>query len=125
MGIRMRAKISIAFLSISLIASFGLSSNQAFAGTFGDSTVIILPPVTCEDCDLGFEICEGDTIPFEECEAIRDSCRRALMCNAVGGEFIGLETTSVLAAGAQYTAAWMIPVIVSAIGIGIVIARKF
>ena len=31
----------------------------------------------------------------------------------------------VLAAGAQYTAAWMIPVIVSAIGIGIVIARKF
>jgi len=44
---------------------------------------------------------------------------------AVGGEFIGIETTSVLAAGAQYTAAWMIPVIVSAIGIGIVIARKF
>jgi len=47
------------------------------------------------------------------------------MCNAVGGEFIGIETTSVLAAGAQSTAAWMIPVIVSAIGIGIVIARKF
>jgi len=43
----------------------------------------------------------------------------------VGGEFIGIETTSVLAAGAQYTAAWMLPVIVSAIGIGIVIARKF
>jgi len=44
---------------------------------------------------------------------------------AVGGEFIGIDTTSVLAAGAQYNAAWMIPVIVSAIGIGIVIARKF
>jgi len=43
----------------------------------------------------------------------------------VGGEFIGIETVSVLAAGAQYTAAWMIPVLVSAIGIGIVIARKF
>jgi len=28
-------------------------------------------------------------------------------------------------AGAQMNAAWMIPVIVSAIGIGIVIARKF
>ena len=43
----------------------------------------------------------------------------------VGGEFIPLDSTMVLVAGAQYTAAWMIPVIVSAIGIGIVIARKF
>jgi len=43
---------------------------------------------------------------------------------AVGGEFVGVESTMVLVAGAQYTAAWMIPVIVSAIGIGIVIARK-
>jgi len=43
----------------------------------------------------------------------------------VGGEFIGIDSVSVLAAGAQYTAAWMIPLIVSAIGIGIVIARKF
>jgi len=44
---------------------------------------------------------------------------------AVGGEFIGIDTTSVLVAGTQNTAAWMIPVIVSAIGIGIVVARKF
>ncbi len=48
------------------------------------------------------------------------------MCrSAVGGGMIQMETTSVLAAGAQYTAAWMIPVIVSGIGIAIVIARKF
>jgi len=44
---------------------------------------------------------------------------------AIGGEIIPLDTTMVLAAGAQYTAAWMIPAIVSAIGIAIVIARKF
>jgi len=44
---------------------------------------------------------------------------------AIGGDMIQMETTSILAAGAQYTAAWMIPAIVSAIGIGIVIARKF
>ena len=43
----------------------------------------------------------------------------------VGGEFIGVDTTSLIVAGAQMNAAWMIPVIVSAIGIGIVIARKF
>ena len=44
---------------------------------------------------------------------------------AIGGELIGIDTTAVLAAGAQYTAAWMIPVIVSGIGFAIVIARKF
>jgi len=44
---------------------------------------------------------------------------------AVGGELIPLDGTMVLLAGAQTSVAWMIPVIVSAIGIGIVIARKF
>ncbi len=43
----------------------------------------------------------------------------------VGGELIPLDTTMVLVAGTQYTASWMIPVIVSGIGIAIVIARKF
>ena len=45
--------------------------------------------------------------------------------NAVGGDIIPLDTTMVLVAGSQNTAAWMIPVIVSGIGIAIVIARKF
>jgi len=44
---------------------------------------------------------------------------------AVGGDLIPIDSTMVLAAGAQYTAAWMIPVLVSGIGIAIVIARKF
>ena len=44
---------------------------------------------------------------------------------AVGGDIIPLDTTMILVAGTQTTAAWMIPVLVSAIGIGIVIARKF
>jgi len=43
----------------------------------------------------------------------------------VGGEFLGVDSTALLLAGTQMNAAWMIPVIVSAIGIGIVIARKF
>jgi len=45
--------------------------------------------------------------------------------SAIGGEIIPLDTTIVLVAGSQYTAAWMIPVIVSGIGFAIVIARKF
>jgi len=44
---------------------------------------------------------------------------------AVGGELIPLDSTMILAAGAQYIAAWILPVIVSGIGFAIVIARKF
>ena len=44
--------------------------------------------------------------------------------HVVGGELIPLETTSLLLVATQSAAAWMIPVIVSAVGIGIVIARK-
>ncbi len=43
----------------------------------------------------------------------------------VGGDLIPLDTSALILAGAQTNAAWMIPVIVSAIGIGIVVARKF
>jgi len=46
-------------------------------------------------------------------------------CIPVGGEMIPLDTSALLLAGAQMNAVWLIPVIVSAIGIGIVIARKF
>ncbi len=62
-----------------------------------------------------------DGTPILECDSIvtiRNVC-------AVGGELIPLDTTMVLVAGTQTTAAWMIPVLVSAIGIGIVLARKF
>jgi len=43
----------------------------------------------------------------------------------LGGEFLGVDSTALLLAGFQANALWLIPVIVSAIGIGIVIARKF
>ena len=62
-----------------------------------------------------------DGTPFEGCDSIvtiRNAC-------AVGGEFIGIDSTMVLVSGAQYTAAWMIPVIVAGAGFAIVIARKF
>jgi len=43
----------------------------------------------------------------------------------VGGVSIGIDTTAVLLAGAQMTSAWLVPFIVAALGIGIVITRKF
>ncbi len=105
--------MGIAIFSISMLISIGVTSNQAFAGF-----------ETCEDCDFQFDQC---TFSPEECRIQLEDCRALLQtsCVAVGGDMIQIQTTSVLAAGAQYTAAWMIPVIVSGIGIGIVIARKF
>jgi len=125
----MRAKIGIAFLSISVLISFGLSSNQAFAGGFD-----VPFPTSCQDCDeleeVFLEFCTvgvGSQSQITECNQLFQSIQlcRPTFCRAVGGDMIQMETTSILAAGAQYTAAWMIPVLVSAIGIGIVIARKF
>ncbi len=116
----MRAKIGIAFLSISVLISFGLASNQAFAGAVNG-------PSTCEECFEQYRQC-NPVFTSDPCHEQLLQCfeNNRLQClAAVGGEFIGIETTSVLAAGAQYTAAWMIPAIVSAIGIGIVLARKF
>ena len=43
----------------------------------------------------------------------------------IGGTGLQIDKTAMLLAGTQTNAAWMIPVVVSAIGIGIVIARKF
>jgi len=45
--------------------------------------------------------------------------------HAVGGEISPITTSALLLAGAQNSMAWMIPVLVSGIGIAIVIARKF
>ena len=42
----------------------------------------------------------------------------------VGGELIPIESTAVLLVGAHMTAAWLIPVVIASIGIGIVIARR-
>ncbi len=108
-------KIGITIFSISMLISFGLTSNQAFAGNFEVET--------CESCQRALDACDPGA---NKCISFWQSCLDQLMCrSAVGGEFIRIETTSVLAAGAQYTAAWMIPVIVAGLGFAIVIARKF
>jgi len=43
----------------------------------------------------------------------------------VGGTMIPIDSTALLLVGAQMNAAWMIPLIVAAVGIGIVILRKY
>jgi len=101
-----------------VLISFGLASNQAFAGD-------VELPQSCDQCQVIFEQClAGTGATVQDCDAWLEGCLKAL-CRAIGGDMIQMETTSILAAGTQYTAAWMIPVLVSGIGIAIVIARKF
>jgi len=45
--------------------------------------------------------------------------------SVVGGHMIPVDTTTLMLAGAQNTAVWLIPVLVSAIGFGIVVLRKY
>ena len=45
--------------------------------------------------------------------------------SVVGGHMIPVDTTTLMIAGAQNTAVWLIPVLVSAIGFGIIILRKY
>jgi len=130
----MRAKIGISLLSISLIASFGLTSNQVFAGPVEPEL-----PHECQDCivlqNFFEEFCSPDTDEasaqfhgsINNCQELEEVLRTcaSTFCPAVGGVFEGVNTTSLLVSGAQMNASWMIPVIVSGIGIAIVIARKF
>jgi len=64
-----------------------------------------------------------DDVSFTPADEVGGS--NNLASTAIGGDIIPLDTTMVLVAGAQNTAAWMIPAIVSGIGIGIVLSRKF
>jgi len=83
--------------------SVSISGNTAIVGSFADDDACPADPA----CNSGSAYIFGPEIL------------------AVGGELIPLDTTMVLVAGTHSVAAWMIPVIVSGIGIGIVIARKF
>ena len=55
-----------------------------------------------------------------------DMLMQQIRCDVpvIGGTGFSIDTSALLLSGAQMNAAWMIPVIVSAIGIAIVIARK-
>ncbi len=51
-------------------------------------------------------------------------CELLMNC-PIGGEFLGVDTTALLVSGAQLNAAWLIPLVLGTIGIGIVLAKKF
>ncbi len=98
------------------------NTPQAFAQG-GGGGVVIPPGTTCADCELDFQECEGGMTGYEECEAIRDDCR-AQLCRAVGGEMFPVDTTALLLAATYSTASWMIPLMIAAVGFGIIITRQ-
>jgi len=119
MGMRFN-KLSTLFLFSFLALAIPLASiAYADHGGSVDPCIGQLPywdPNTrsCVDsCPGGFSP-NAQTEPDMHCTLVR-----------VGGELIPLDTSALLVAGAQMNASWMIPVIVSVIGIGIVLARKF
>ena len=69
----------------------------------------------------------GGTCEPEELGPRSVNAQQICFCKfpSVGGWFLQVDKPALLVAGAQSIASWMLPVIVSAIGIGIVIARKF
>ena len=56
--------------------------------------------------------------------ATDEDCDGDLDLMSVGGSFVPIDGVSLLVASTQVTAAWLIPVLVSAVGIGLVFVRK-
>ena len=124
------------------IGEISLSPGTYFIAinAFGPLSVVNIndcdstPNLTRPDGEVGGEKCVGppDTAKPEITANVNNlgggepyTLHLSLQLPSVGGTFEGVDTTSLLVAGAQANALWLIPVIVSAIGIGIVIARKF
>ena len=83
-----------------------IGSPFSNANLYPDGGAFQLGPPVSQFSDIGFRTYFIESVP-------------------VGGEMINVDSSVLILAGTQTTASWMIPAIVSAIGIGIVIARKF
>ncbi len=109
---------------IQLFDSSGSFLAEIGSSGSGDGEFNQLRDVAVETCGKFYVADDGRGFGAAENNRIQVFDTGISLC-PVGGELIPLDSTMVLTAGAQYTAAWMIPVIVSGIGFAIVIARKF
>jgi len=107
------------FAADNFVGPFDITSLLNGAGT--SNTLFILSINAIPGTPGGIQY--GATISVDTCPpgTVPPDCESPL----IGGEFLGVDSTALILVGAQMNAVWMIPVIVSAIGIGIVIARKF
>jgi len=111
-------------LDITAITRFG-NAGSGVDARFINHGIINISPVG-KFANSGIFQNSGTVNLLEDIVNLGDGTFETIPSNCpVGGELIPLDTTTLLLAGAQMNAAWMIPVIVSGIGIAIVIARKF
>jgi len=108
------------------LASIGGSPN-AYATAFQCPNGLLEPGEQCDDnnsssgdgcssicqVELGWEC---TNVPFQT-----SACR---LIPTIGGEMIPVDTTALLVAGAQTNALWLIPIIGTAVGLGVVLAKK-
>jgi len=123
------------------IGEISLSPGTYFIAinAFGPLSVVNIndcdstPNLTRPDGEVGGEKCVGppDTANPEITANVNNpggsqayTLHLSLQLPSVGGTFEGVDTTSLLVAGAQLNAAWMIPVLVSAAGIGLLIQTQ-
>jgi len=90
-----------------------------FDATIFDDDSLPLTPPSLADLELNFvELDLGDAFIFGIVTSLE-----VVSSDVVGGELIPLETTSLILAGAQ-TFSWMIPLVLSIVGIGLFVFRK-
>jgi len=85
-------------------------------------------PAGCDNNDSYISFDPKNYLYYTQTTRERDNLLQQIKADRIvmiGGELIPLDTTMVLLGATQTTAAWMIPVLVAGIGIGIVIVRKF
>ena len=88
------------------------------------------PIDACIQCDFDAANCilTSDQSPsaIEACFAIFDSCLETNQCFApsVGGEFLPIETTSLLLAAASSPASWLTSLTIAALGIGVYVFTR-
>ena len=110
-----------------LVLPFSTMNAYAEAPICGDG---ILDTGFGEQCDDGnFNSGDGcsDMCQVEsgwQCTSVPSQTSECRMITLVGGQIIPVDSTALLVAGAQTNALWLIPLIGTAVIIGVVLAKK-
>ena len=93
------------------------------ATTFSVSNTALPLSLTLVDCET-----DGDTTTWELTATGVTCISGSCLPQVIGGKLLPLDTTALLLAGAQMNAAWIVPLALSVIGIGVgiyLVKRRF